>query len=54
MAEEKEKVAHLNEQLQQEQSSKEQQLKGTTDAHESQICHLQERISVLVSIVMQT
>lgn len=51
VAEEKEKVAHLNEQLQQEQSRKEQELKETRDAHQSQISTLQEKIVTLVSIV---
>lgn len=51
MAEEKEQVAHLNEQLQQEQSRKEQELKETRDTHQSQIISLQEKIANLVSIV---
>lgn len=54
MAEEKEQVARLNEQLQQEQSRKEQELKETTDNHESQIRSLQEKISTLVSILGQS
>lgn len=51
LAEEKEKVAHLNEQVQQEQSRKEQELKQTRDTHQSQISSLQEKIADLVSII---
>ncbi|XP_076586254.1 CAP-Gly domain-containing linker protein 1 isoform X5 [Chaetodon auriga] len=53
LAEEKEKVAHLNEQLQQEQSHKEQELKETRDAHQSQISSLQEKIVNLEKTVKQ-
>lgn len=51
IAEEKEKTAHLNEQLLQEQSRKEQELKETRDEHQSQISSLQEKIAKLVSVV---
>ena len=44
-------MAHLNEQLQQEQSRKELELKETRDTHQSQITSLQEKITTLVSIV---
>ncbi len=47
-------MAHLNEQLQQEQSHKEQELKDTRDKHQSEISSLQEKITHLVSIVVQS
>lgn len=50
LVEEKEKVAHVNEQLQQEQSKKEQELKEIRDAHLTQISSLQEKITNMVSI----
>ncbi|XP_070712165.1 CAP-Gly domain-containing linker protein 1 isoform X2 [Pempheris klunzingeri] len=53
LAEEKEKVAHLNEQVQQEQCHKEQELKKTRDALESQISGLQEKITNLEKNVKQ-
>ncbi|KAM4576946.1 CAP-Gly domain-containing linker protein 1 isoform 4-T4 [Odontesthes bonariensis] len=53
LAEEKEKVANLNEQLQLEQSSKQQELKETRDAHQTQISSLQEKISTLEKTVKQ-
>ncbi|XP_022613366.1 CAP-Gly domain-containing linker protein 1 isoform X3 [Seriola dumerili] len=53
VAEEKEKVAHFNEQLQQEQSRKEQELKETRDAHQSQLRSLQEKITTLEKAVKQ-
>ncbi|XP_041792248.1 CAP-Gly domain-containing linker protein 1 isoform X2 [Chelmon rostratus] len=53
LAEEKEKVAHLNEQLQQQQSHKEQELKETRDTHQSQISSLQEKIVNLEKTVKQ-
>ncbi|XP_035514473.1 CAP-Gly domain-containing linker protein 1 isoform X5 [Morone saxatilis] len=53
LAEEKEKAAHLNEQLQQEQSRKEQELKETRDKHQSQISSLQEKIANLENTVKQ-
>lgn len=46
-------MAHLNEQLQQQQSHKEQELKETRDTHQSQISSLQEKIVNLVSVVWQ-
>lgn len=51
LAEEKDKVALLNEQLQQEKSHKERELKETRETHQSQISGLQEKIVNLVSIV---
>ena len=51
LSEEKEKAVHLNEQLQQEQSRREQELKETRDTHQSQISSLQDKIANLVSIV---
>ncbi|XP_044052290.1 CAP-Gly domain-containing linker protein 1 isoform X7 [Siniperca chuatsi] len=53
LVEEKEKVAHFNEQLQQEQSRKEQELKETRDTHQSQISSLQEKIVNLEKTVKQ-
>lgn len=50
LVEEKEKVAHFNEQLQQEQSKKEQELKEIKDAHQTQISSLKEKITNMVSI----
>lgn len=47
-------MADLNEQLQQEQSRKERELKETTETHHSQISGLQEKIVNLVSIVGQS
>ncbi|XP_029294704.1 CAP-Gly domain-containing linker protein 1 isoform X5 [Cottoperca gobio] len=47
LSEEKEKVAHSKEQLQQEQTRKEQEMKETGDAHQSQISSLQEKIANL-------
>lgn len=47
-------MAHLNEQLQQELSRKDQELKETRDAHQSQISSLQEKIASLVSHVGQS
>ncbi len=44
-------MAHLNEQLQQEQSRKEQELRETRDTHQSQISSLQEKIANLVSAI---
>lgn len=41
-------MAHSNEQLQQEQSRKEQELKETREAHQSQISNLEEKIANLV------
>lgn len=41
-------MAHLNEQLQQEKSHKERDLKETRESHHSQITDLQEKISSLV------
>lgn len=54
LVEEKEKVAHLNEQLQQQQSRSEQELKETTDTHQSQIHRLEENIATLVSSLLQS
>lgn len=54
LSEEKEKVAHSTEQLQQEKSRKAQELMETRDAHQSQISGLQETIANLVSIVSQS
>lgn len=48
LAEEKDKVAHLNEQVQQEKSHKERELKEARETHHSQINDLQEKISGLV------
>lgn len=48
LAEEKDKVAHLNEQVQQEKSHKERELKEARETHHSQINELQEKISGLV------
>lgn len=48
MAEEKDKVAHLNEQVQQEKSHKDRELKEAKETHHSQINDLQEKISGLV------
>ncbi|CAJ1068185.1 CAP-Gly domain-containing linker protein 1 isoform X5 [Xyrichtys novacula] len=53
LTEEKEKVAHLNEQVQQEQSRKEQELKETKDTHQTQINSLQEKIASLEKTVKQ-
>ncbi|XP_031712144.1 CAP-Gly domain-containing linker protein 1 isoform X5 [Anarrhichthys ocellatus] len=53
LSEEKEKVAHSNEQLQQEQSRKEQELMETRDAHQSQISGLQEKVANLEKTVKQ-
>uniref|UniRef100_A0A1A8QSR9 CAP-Gly domain-containing protein n=1 Tax=Nothobranchius rachovii TaxID=451742 RepID=A0A1A8QSR9_9TELE len=53
LAEEKERVAHLNEQLQQELSNKEQELKETKDAHQSQINSLQEKMANLETTLKQ-
>uniref|UniRef100_H2LN87 CAP-Gly domain containing linker protein 1 n=1 Tax=Oryzias latipes TaxID=8090 RepID=H2LN87_ORYLA len=47
LAEAKEKVAQANEMLQQELSSKEQQIKETKDAHLNQISSLQEKITTM-------
>lgn len=41
-------MAHSNEQLQQEQSRKEQELKETREAHQSQISNLEGKIANLV------
>lgn len=49
LAEEKENVAHLEE-LQQEQSKREQELKEIRDLHLVQINSLQDKINNLVSI----
>ncbi|XP_041854486.1 CAP-Gly domain-containing linker protein 1 isoform X4 [Melanotaenia boesemani] len=54
VAEEKEKVAHLNEQLQQEQSSKMQELKEARDSHQTQLSGLQEKITTLEKAVKQS
>lgn len=48
LAEEKDKVAHLNEQVQQEKSHKERELKEARETHHSQINDLQEKINGLV------
>lgn len=53
LAEEKDTVAQLNEQLQLEKSHKEQELKETRETHHSQISDLQEKIVILVSAVGQ-
>ncbi|KAM6945118.1 CAP-Gly domain-containing linker protein 1 isoform 3-T4 [Lycodopsis pacificus] len=53
LSEEKEKVAHSNEQLQQEQSCKEQELIETRDAHQSQISGLQDKVANLEKTVKQ-
>uniref|UniRef100_A0A1A7YN51 CAP-GLY domain containing linker protein 1a n=1 Tax=Iconisemion striatum TaxID=60296 RepID=A0A1A7YN51_9TELE len=53
LAEEKERAAHLNEQLQQEQSNKEQELKETKDAHQTQINNLQEKMANLETTLKQ-
>ena len=45
-------MAHLDEKLQQELSRKEQELKESNDAHDSQMKDLQEKIDSLVSIVV--
>lgn len=50
LVEEREKVAHLNEQIQLEQSGKDQELRETREAHQSQISSLQEKITTLVGI----
>lgn len=44
-------MAHLNEQMQQEQSHKEQELKESRDTYQTEISSLQEKITSLVSIV---
>lgn len=54
LAEEKNKLADLNEQLQQENSQKEQELKETEERHHSQISGFQKKIVDLVSIVGQS
>lgn len=41
-------MAHLDEQLQQEKSHKERELKEARETHQSQINDLQEKISTLV------
>ncbi|XP_062418124.1 CAP-Gly domain-containing linker protein 1 isoform X4 [Pungitius pungitius] len=53
LSEEKEKVAHSNEQLQQERSCREQELMETRDAHQSQIRGLQETIANMEKSVKQ-
>lgn len=53
LAEEKDKVALLNEQLQQEKSHNERELQETRESHQSQISGLQEKIVNLVCIVGQ-
>lgn len=50
LAEEKDKVASLNEQLQKEKSHKERELSETKEKHQSQISDLQEKIVNLVGI----
>lgn len=47
-------MAHLNEQLQQELSRKDQELKETKETHQSQISSLQEKIVKLVSHVEES
>ncbi|MED6240947.1 hypothetical protein ATANTOWER_016432 [Ataeniobius toweri] len=54
LAEEKEKVAHLDEKLQKEQSNKEQQLKEAKDAHQSETSSLQEKINTLENSLKQS
>uniref|UniRef100_A0A3Q1CNA0 CAP-Gly domain-containing protein n=1 Tax=Amphiprion ocellaris TaxID=80972 RepID=A0A3Q1CNA0_AMPOC len=54
LAEEKEKAAHLNEQLQLEQSHKEQELKEARDTHQTQISSLQEKITTMEKTVKQS
>lgn len=44
----------MDEQLQQEKSRKEQELKDSREKHQSQISSLQEKITHLVSIVGQS
>ncbi|XP_062273009.1 CAP-Gly domain-containing linker protein 1 isoform X3 [Scomber scombrus] len=53
LAEEKEKVADLNEKLQQDTSRKNQELKETRDTHQSQISSLQEKIAALEKTVQK-
>ncbi|XP_028314204.1 CAP-Gly domain-containing linker protein 1 isoform X5 [Gouania willdenowi] len=53
LAEEKEKGANLLEQLQQEQSSRKQEITETNDAHQTQINCIQEKISTLENAVKQ-
>lgn len=54
LAEEKEKAATLNEQLQHQQTHKEQDLKQAREEHQCQISSLQEKIANLVSIIRQS
>ncbi|XP_071060524.1 CAP-Gly domain-containing linker protein 1 isoform X5 [Pseudochaenichthys georgianus] len=54
LTEEKEKAAHSNEQLQQEQTGKEQELKETRDAHQAQRSSLQDNITNLEKTVKQS
>ncbi|KAM9392460.1 CAP-Gly domain-containing linker protein 1 isoform 2-T3 [Pholidichthys leucotaenia] len=54
LAEEKEKVAHTLEQLQQEQSHREQLLKETRDAHQTQVINLQEKMATLEKTVQES
>lgn len=49
LAEEKDQVARLNEQLQQEKSHRERDLTEARETHHSQISDLQEKISSLVA-----
>lgn len=51
LAEEKEAVARVSEQLQQEQAHREQELRETRDAHQAQINNLQEKVASLVGIL---
>lgn len=51
LAEEREKVAHLDEKVQQEQTRKEQELQESRNAHETQTNSLQEKIVNLVGII---
>ncbi|KAI4820029.1 hypothetical protein KUCAC02_028023 [Chaenocephalus aceratus] len=54
LTEEREKAAHSNEQLQQEQTRKEQELKETRDAHQAQRSSLQDNITNLEKTVKQS
>ncbi|XP_072289841.1 CAP-Gly domain-containing linker protein 1 isoform X4 [Eucyclogobius newberryi] len=53
LAEEKEKVAQINEKLQQDTAQKEQQLKETKDAHQGEMSLLQEKITTLEKSVAE-
>lgn len=50
LAQDKEKVMHLNEKVQQEETLREQDLKETRETYESQISGLHKKITCLVCI----